>query len=335
MSRRGTPDFLSIKSAVACVRMEASAQAGGDADNQVNGYARIPARSQRQAMDWSLVLASQEIHPIIEGPGQVEQSEIGDAVQRPPRWGLLVAPEHYERALAAIRQYRLENRGWSWRTELPGSAVEIHTGAIFWCLLLISWHWITTFISPGWIPLAEMNSVSVRGGEWYRLFTPILLHADLAHLMANATFGAIFLGLAMARFGWGVTLLATFMAGAAGNALGLIVYTAPYRGRGASGMMMGALGILCIQSFGLWRKNPKDARYILSGVIAGFLLFVLFGLDPDSDVMAHFGGFAAGILFGGLLALAPEERLQRTPLNSCALSLLVLTIAVTWALALR
>src|SRR5688572_17092914 len=31
-------------------------------------YARIRAQSRRQAMDWSLVLASQDIHPIIEGP---------------------------------------------------------------------------------------------------------------------------------------------------------------------------------------------------------------------------------------------------------------------------
>ena len=74
-------------------------------------YARISARSQRQAMDWSLVLASQDIHPIIAGPN--DQAEKED-------WALLVAPEQYQAALSAIRQYRLENRGWSWRTSLPG-----------------------------------------------------------------------------------------------------------------------------------------------------------------------------------------------------------------------
>jgi membrane associated rhomboid family serine protease len=180
-----------------------------------------------------------------------------------------------------------------------------------------------------------MNSVSVHQGQWFRLFTAVLLHSDLAHLMANVTFGTIFLGLAMARFGWGVTLLATFLAGGAGNLLGLAMYEGPYRGRGASGMMMGALGLLCIQSFGLWRKSPKAARYIMSGVLAGFLLFVLFGFDPASDVLAHCGGFFAGLVFGAVLAILPENTLQRRRPNNIAALVAGLIIAVTWGMALR
>jgi membrane associated rhomboid family serine protease len=289
---------------------------------------RIPARSQRQAMDWSLVLASQEIHPVIAGPGT-------ESAERSEDWGLLIEPEHYERARAAIRQYRLENRGWGWRTQLPGSAVEIHTGAVCWCLALIFWHWVVTFIAPGWSTAGEMSNLAVRAGEWHRLFTPILLHSDLAHLMANATFGMIFLGLAMARFGWGVTLLVTFLAGVLGNVMGYLLYDDRHRGLGASGMMMGALGLLCIQSFGLWRKNPKAARYILSGVIAGVLLFVLFGFSPGSDILAHLGGFVAGLFFGALLAMAPEERLQRKGLNLAGIGIVLGMVAVTWGFALQ
>ncbi len=285
-------------------------------------------------MDWSLVLASQDIHPIIQGP-----AERVAAAEEPPEanrsWSLLVDPAQYERALATIRQYRLENRGWAWRKELPGSAVEIHTGAIFWCLLLIVTHWVATFIAPGWNAHGEMNSVRVAAGEWYRLFTAVLLHSDLAHLMANATFGAIFLGLAMARFGWGVALLATLLSGGMGNVLGFYAYEGPYRGRGASGMMMGALGLLCVQSVGLWRKNPKAARYIFSGVLAGVLLFVLFGLDPASDILAHFGGFAGGLFFGAVLAFVPEHQLQKRSVNVIALVVVSVIIAVTWGLALR
>ena len=44
------------------------------------------------------------------------------------------------------------------------------------------------------------------------LFTPVMLHSDLAHLLANVTFGLVILGFAMARFGPGVTLLATYLA---------------------------------------------------------------------------------------------------------------------------
>ena len=298
-------------------------------------YARIRVQSQRQAMDWSLVLASQDIHPVIAGPDERNGAQGLEEGSSRPGWSLLVEPSQYEQALATIRQYRLENRGWAWRKELPGTAVDIHTGAVFWCFLLIAVHWLFTIVAPSWNARGEMSSGAVSAGEWYRLFTAVLLHSDLAHLMANATFGAIFLGLAMARFGWGVTLLATFLAGAAGNLLGYFVYDGPYLGRGASGMMMGALGLLCVQSFGLWRKSPKAARYILSGVLAGFLLFVLFGLDPGSDVLAHLGGFAAGVLFGAGLAVLPEEKLQRNIANIGALIVVGTIIAVTWAFALR
>src|SRR5436305_7280081 len=87
-------------------------------------YARIAAQTRRQAMDWSLVLASQDIHPIIAPPGETRA------------WALLVEPGQHERAMAAIQQYRLENRGWAWRRELPGAALEVHVGALFWVLFL-------------------------------------------------------------------------------------------------------------------------------------------------------------------------------------------------------
>lgn len=285
--------------------------------------ARILARSRRQAMDWSLVLASQDIHPVIAPPNEDQP------------WALLIEPADYDRALAAIRQYRAENRGWAWRQEVPGGNIEIHTGALFWCLFLAFCHWLVTFVDPGLHSAGRMDSAAVRAGEWYRLFTPILLHSDLPHLMANVTFGVLVLGLSMARFAPGPTLLATWLAGALGNVMGLVFYSHPYTGVGASGMMMGALGILCTHSFGMWRKNPRAARYIFSGIFAGFLLFVLFGLDPSSDVLAHFGGFLAGLAFGAVLSLVPEARLQSRELNAALLVVLAATIALTWGLALR
>jgi membrane associated rhomboid family serine protease len=286
-------------------------------------YARIAAHSKRQAMDWSLVLASQEIHPIIEPPRDTRA------------WSLLVEPGHYDRAIAAIQQYRLENRGWAWRHELPGAALEIHVGALFWCLFLAFAHWAVTFVQPQLNAAGRMDSLRVRAGEWWRLFTAVLLHADLAHLLANATFGVVILGFAMARFGAGVTLLATYLAGAFGNVAGLLLYDRPYTGVGASGMMMGALGLLCIHSLGLWRQSPKAARYVISGVVAGFLLFILFGFSPGSDILAHFGGFVAGLGFGGFLSLAPQRTIEKRSLNIAGLCCLALAVVVTWVLALR
>ena len=78
----------------------------------------IPARSKRQAMDWSLVLASQDIETIIE----CSPEDAG--------WSLQVCAADYERAMAAIRQFRLENRGLAWRQKLQWSGLTFHWGSI-------------------------------------------------------------------------------------------------------------------------------------------------------------------------------------------------------------
>lgn len=289
---------------------------------ELTALSGIPARSRKQAMDWSLVLASQDIHPVITQSPETNG------------WMLLVAPAEVERAIQAIKLYRVENRGWSWRRELPGSDLEVHWGVVVWCVALAMIHWAATFVVPEMDLRGQMNSELVRAGAWHRLFTAVLLHGDLAHLLANISFGLLILGLAMARFGWGMALLVTFLAGAAGNLLGLSFYS-KYRGLGASGMMMGALGLLCIHSIGLWRKSPKAARYILSGILAGLFLFIMFGVNPDpsTDILAHLGGFIAGLFAGGLLGFVPEKKLLRPLVNYFAFTMLIGLIIWTWFLA--
>ena len=66
------------------------------------GVRQIPARTRRQAMDWSLVLMSQGIEP------RIDRDDITG-------WVLTVAEADHEKAKAQIRQYRLENRHWHWR----------------------------------------------------------------------------------------------------------------------------------------------------------------------------------------------------------------------------
>jgi rhomboid protease GluP len=284
---------------------------------------QIRAFSRRQAMDWSLVLASQGIEAIIERSPEQE------------RWLLLVRPDELQRAQDSIRLYRAENRGWSWRQELPGADLELHWGAIVFAVALALFHSFAAYQLPMLQERGVMDSVKVHAGEWWRLFTAVFLHEDLAHLMANVTFGIIVLGLSMARFGAGLTLLATFCAGAAGNLFGLELYSRSYTGLGASGMMMGALGVLAIHSIHLFRTSPKAARYVLSGVTAGLFIFILFGVSPNSDILAHLGGFIAGLVFGAVLALAPPKLVHNRIVNGLTLFFFVTFSALVWILALR
>ncbi|MEK7676202.1 MAG: rhomboid family intramembrane serine protease [Verrucomicrobiota bacterium] len=278
----------------------------------------IPTRSKRQAMDWSLVLASQDIPTTIALSAEERQ------------WALLVNPEDYERAVEAIRQYREENRGWSWRHPWPGQEITFHWGGAVWCGWLVLMHGLSAVRFPAWKSAGMMDSAAVFSGEWWRLFTAISLHADLGHLMTNVATGILILGFALARFGAGFGLLASFVAGAGGNVAGLMLYPEPYRGVGASGMMMGALGLLAVQSVSLWGQSRKAARYIMSGVLGAFMLLVFLGLNPATDVVAHVGGFMTGCLLGSLLALAPGKLIQKKSLNWAALFCLGALCAYTW-----
>ena len=180
-----------------------------------------------------------------------------------------------------------------------------------------------------------MDGTALVQGEWWRLFTAIWLHADLAHLATNAVFGLVFLGLAMGRYGSGAGLLAAYLAGAGGNVVAWLGHGGSQLGLGASGMVMGALGLLTVQSVDLLKqRNAIAFRHFTGAMMGGVLLFVFLGLTPETDVVAHFGGFVAGILLGSLLALVP--RLARRTWVDLAAGILFATLVILpWLRALK
>jgi hypothetical protein len=64
------------------------------------------------------------------------------------------------------------------------------------------------------------------------------------------------------------------------------------------------------------------------------MLFILMGVAPDTDVMAHFGGFVGGLILGLVFTLAPSlaQKLKTNVLTGFLFAVLVI---VPWWLALR
>jgi membrane associated rhomboid family serine protease len=271
-------------------------------------------------MDWSLVLASQGIEH-----GMERDAETG--------WSLTVSEADYEQSLAHIHQYRLENVHWRWRRPVFQPGWFFDWSCLAWVLLVVFFHgWSEAH--TGFRILGRMDGAALSHGEWWRLFTATWLHADLAHLAANAVFGFLFLGLVMARYGPGVGLLAAYIAGLGGNLLAWLVYDEMHRGLGASGVVMGALGLLAIQSFAVLKKrNANTFRLFAAGILAGVLLFMLLGVNPETDVVAHLGGFITGLLLGLLLALTPRL-VQRPRINLAAGVLFAAFVILPWWYAL-
>jgi membrane associated rhomboid family serine protease len=295
---------------------------GENPASETAGWVGIRAQTERQAMDWSLVLASQGIEAVL------------DRLADGRGWVLWVAPETQERAWASIRLYRLENRGWAWRRQLAWPGVVFHWGALVWCWVLILLHWVIQGPGPRADQLGAVQSVAVGRGEVWRLVTAVGLHADVGHLAANVATGLVVFGLAMGRFGAGWAMWVGLLSGVVGNAVGWGLRTTPYTGLGASGMVMGGLGMLAGQSMFLVWESRKALRDVASGLLGGFLLFVLVGLNPAADVLAHAGGFVTGVVFGAGLALMPPRWLRNERWDRLAGGVAVVGYAVAWALAL-
>jgi membrane associated rhomboid family serine protease len=245
--------------------------------------ALLATASERQAMDWGLVLASQGIEATIEqipGPGR--------------GWGLRVAAADADRATQVVRLYRRENRRFAWRRELPGGTAIFHNGVLAWVVVLVAVYLLQPFL----LQSGAFDTGAVRHGAWWRAFTATWLHADVAHLAANTLAGGLTVGLAMGRFGPGTALFLTLLGGAAGNLFAMVARGGDYRGLGASGVVMAALGLLAGHAVTWWRVSRHATRPVISSIGAGIFLFLVVGVDPRADVLAHLGGFVSGLVLG-------------------------------------
>ncbi len=281
--------------------------------------ARIPACSMGQAMDWSLVLVSQGIESAIE------QDEEG--------WGLLVAPHEVETARTAIRLYEAENRKQPWRQEVFHSGLLFDWACVGWALAVVSFFWLQT-ADPRLQDAGIMDARAVLRGEWWRLFTAVWLHGDLGHLAMNLAIGLPLVGLALGSCGSGTGFLAALFAGVLGNLATLVFSSGQHLSLGASGVIMGALGLLTAQWLSLRHCTPAVGRLAIGGLGGGLMLFALLGLSPGTDVVAHAGGFVGGLLIGAVIA--QRVSLARQTEMSVAGGIVSMALVTwTWWLALR
>jgi len=251
---------------------------------------RLPAPSQRKAMDWSLVLASQGIPHLIAPP-----DESG-------KWSLQLAPDDVSRASAAIRQFEIENRPRPWQqTYLEGRVIFDWVAAV-WGLFQVCIHFLRES-QPAIKNHGIMHGADVLKGEWWRMVTATQLHADWGHLASNLSIGVVLLGLVMGRWGTGLGMLAALLAGVGGNIANL-VFRPEVFSLGASTVVMGSLGLLAVLPPGQALPHTRWWRGVLSSLGAAVLLFLLLGLDPNSDVLGHFGGFLSGVIIATAMRVA-------------------------------
>jgi len=155
-------------------------------------------------------------------------------------------------------------------------------------------------------------------GEYWRLVTPIFLHAGFAHLIFNSFALVLFgpaLELMLGRFKFIISYLIMGIAGNVGTYI--INPTSNIPHLGASGAIYGLFGIYIFMIF--FRKHLIDhtnAQIVRTIFIIGLVMtFLTPGINIAAHVFGFIGGFALGpIILGNAqpFAIARHRRFETT-----------------------
>ena len=149
----------------------------------------------------------------------------------------------------------------------------------------------------------------LHGWGWLRMITSQFLHWGLMHILQNM-YGLLVAGffLTVVMRNWGL-IVAYLICGLAGNIAGYIVHPNTVSA-GASGAIMGLWGILVALAV---LNDPRIAGgrgivLINAAIFAGLTLAL-----GGAALPAHLGGFAAGVVIGGVVTLFRPKVVEEIP----------------------
>lgn len=158
-------------------------------------------------------------------------------------------------------------------------------------------------------------------GEWWRLFTPVLVHAGIFHVAMNMFVLYIYGQNAEEAFG-SIRFLAIYVASALTGSAFSYAFGGGNASVGASGAVFGVVGALIVYLYN--RRSSQFIAVHLRGMLTFLALNAVIGFVlPNIDVMAHLGGLVGGALLG-----LGFDRSRGAPKAGSPLALQLLTLAV-------
>jgi membrane associated rhomboid family serine protease len=174
----------------------------------------------------------------------------------------------------------------------------------------------------GLFELLWLDKPALAEGEWWRLVSPVLVHASVLHLLFNMYALWIFGPVVEQMYGPWRYLLIYALTAAAGS-LASYLFTGPTPSVGASGAIFGLMGVLLAANRAHRPVMDRRARFVMGqvGVIIVVNLLLGFGLMGGLaiDNAAHVGGLVAGLWLGFVMrpgrvaTLASYWQMPRTP----------------------
>ena len=171
---------------------------------------------------------------------------------------------------------------------------------------------------------AQFNE-DVAQGDWYRIFTPVLVHANTMHVLFNmyalyqlgpaieARVGIpSYVGLLLAAAGWGGAF--AYHLGGPGDVL-----------VGASGAIFGLFGLWLHSAFRL--RDTAFGRNMLSSLgITLALNMALPFLIPGISWQGHLGGLIAGVVIGELWSRVTRPQRPFAALGMAAIAVVAVLL---------
>ena len=167
---------------------------------------------------------------------------------------------------------------------------------------------------PGLMELGAKHGPSIAAGQWWRLFTPMLLHGGVVHLGCNL-FSLRNVGPALESwYGPGRTIGVYVFAGACGNVASTMAGLGGFS-VGASGAVAGLVGALAVHYARHQNIMGPQSQRVLQNIGQVVALNAFLGLAlPSIDNFAHLGGLVGGATAGyfiGCRYLPVRDRLGR------------------------
>ncbi len=150
------------------------------------------------------------------------------------------------------------------------------------------------------LELGQFNR-SVLNGAYWQLLTSIFVHVDIIHLALNTLFLIIFGLRSEELFTTEEYFFVYMLSGLAGSLLTLFLMSPLTLSAGASGAIFGMYGASIIY------MRKTFGQSIAGALIYSFLLLMLTA-GAGVNIVAHFGGLAAGLIIGYALAKSRREQ---------------------------
>jgi rhomboid protease GluP len=145
--------------------------------------------------------------------------------------------------------------------------------------------------------MAMIRDAVLEQGEWWRLWSMMLVHADVAHWASNLPLMILFGYWLTQYFGWRLFPCTAFAVAGFAHALVLPSYAGDAQVIGASGLVYLMGGTWLALQFFIQRQHRLGGRLLrVLGVMA--LLFLPQEYRPHVAERVHMAGLAAGLCLG-------------------------------------